>query len=472
MPTLPFVVRALHGRHSSARKKKKREEIKKVLKSRTKKQKKKPPRQQSKGSPPVARTGQMPDPIQRMQRNQRQDVRRAFLVKTASDHAYVAKCAIMNERTGEVHVDPDSLFSKLEQGGGGYDSSSDSQHRKAGSTPMLPRLFRNSHFEYFSPAAFPDHEPPWGGAPEVAFLGRSTVGKSSLINAHSSMILRGGKGSGQNVAGSGGGVLARTSKRPGRTQTVNYFALIPSDASSTGAPSSGHVNKNGTDANQSKIYLVDLPEIGYASAPGESVDEWQKKTQEFLVARASSDGGATAGIQPWPEHADAKRSRQRGGATHPDRSTNDITSPPLRRLYLLLDSRLSDPTAIDLTVMGWCDECSIPYTIVLTKVDGSSCPNCVKLTNQMCMRFHSLLHRSLMEDEDDDSEEGGGDAVCMDPVVYWTSAKDKEGMEELLQSVENNLFLTGEEDDEEEEEEEDDFHDAELEEYGPFVDAR
>lgn len=51
---------------------------------------------------------------------------------------------------------------------------------------------------------------------------------------------------------------------------------------------------------------------------------------------------------------------------------------------------------------------------------------------------------------DEDEEEGlMDDTVYMDPVVYWTSSKDGLGMEELLLSVENNMFVAGEEEEEE-----------------------
>ena len=138
----------------------------------------------------------------------------------------------------------------------------------------------------------------------------------------------------------------------------------------------------------------------------------------------------------------------------------------MKRLYLLLDSRLSDPTLLDMTVMGWCDEYAIPYTTILTKVDASSRSQCVKLTNQLCMRYHSLYHLAAsaasgsteaeMEAEESGGGEveeggGGGGEVYMDPVVYWTSAKDELGMEELLLSIENNMFASESDEDDDDE---------------------
>lgn len=81
---------------------------------------------------------------------------------------------------------------------------------------------------------------------EVAFAGRSNVGKSSLINA-----LTGRKG------------LARASNTPGRTQEINFFAL--------------------GDAR----YLVDLPGYGFAEAPVATVEKWQRLLKAYLSGRPS-----------------------------------------------------------------------------------------------------------------------------------------------------------------------------------------
>lgn len=81
---------------------------------------------------------------------------------------------------------------------------------------------------------------------EVAFAGRSNVGKSSIINA----IFYQKK-------------LAKTSNTPGRTQQLNYFLL----------------NK--------QIYLVDLPGYGFAQAPDSVVKQWQKLIMAYLQGRAS-----------------------------------------------------------------------------------------------------------------------------------------------------------------------------------------
>ncbi|MBK8149319.1 MAG: YihA family ribosome biogenesis GTP-binding protein [Acidobacteria bacterium] len=82
------------------------------------------------------------------------------------------------------------------------------------------------------------------GLPEIAFLGRSNVGKSSLIN---SLIQRKG--------------LARTSNTPGRTQSINFFLI------------------NNT------FYFADLPGYGYAKVSKMMRKDWGKMAEEYLVNR-------------------------------------------------------------------------------------------------------------------------------------------------------------------------------------------
>ncbi|MCR4673284.1 MAG: ribosome biogenesis GTP-binding protein YihA/YsxC [Lachnospiraceae bacterium] len=82
---------------------------------------------------------------------------------------------------------------------------------------------------------------PQNSRPEVAFAGRSNVGKSSLINT-----LMGRKS------------YARVSAKPGKTQTINYY------------------NVNG------EVYIVDLPGYGYASVSGETRIKWAKMTGKYF----------------------------------------------------------------------------------------------------------------------------------------------------------------------------------------------
>lgn len=81
---------------------------------------------------------------------------------------------------------------------------------------------------------------------EIAFAGRSNVGKSSLINA----LFNQKK-------------LAKTSSTPGRTQQLNYFNL------------------------NNKIHVVDLPGYGYAEAPESLVKQWQKLIFDYLRGRVN-----------------------------------------------------------------------------------------------------------------------------------------------------------------------------------------
>lgn len=87
---------------------------------------------------------------------------------------------------------------------------------------------------------------PDEAGPEVAFAGRSNVGKSTLLNA-----LTGRKG------------LARASNTPGRTREINYFDL-------GGA-----------------IRLVDLPGYGYAKASRSEIERWTALTRDFLRGRST-----------------------------------------------------------------------------------------------------------------------------------------------------------------------------------------
>ena len=96
--------------------------------------------------------------------------------------------------------------------------------------------------------------PPEGPA-EIAFAGRSNVGKSSLINA---------------LVGQSG--LARTSNTPGRTQELNYF--VPDGYS-------------GASDDMPPCALVDMPGYGYAEAPKEQVDNWTKLVFDYLRGRST-----------------------------------------------------------------------------------------------------------------------------------------------------------------------------------------
>ena len=143
------------------------------------------------------------------------------LAPTASRYVFAAK---------NMNIDPETLFSEQS-------------------------LSLRGQFDHFSPASF-GHELPQRAIPEVAFLGRSNVGKSSLINA----LTRTNQ--------------ARTSKQPGRTQQVQYFGW----RTTQDLKALEHVHG----------FLIDLPGYGFAVGPDEAVEQWQTTTQDFLLDRRDS----------------------------------------------------------------------------------------------------------------------------------------------------------------------------------------
>jgi len=96
----------------------------------------------------------------------------------------------------------------------------------------------------FVKSAFSEEHWTTDGLPEIAFLGRSNVGKSSLIN---SLLQRKG--------------LARTSNTPGRTQSINFFLINES------------------------FYFVDLPGYGYAKVSKAMRKDWGKMAEDYLLKR-------------------------------------------------------------------------------------------------------------------------------------------------------------------------------------------
>ena len=86
--------------------------------------------------------------------------------------------------------------------------------------------------------------------PQVVFVGRSNVGKSSLINSLTRV-----------------GGLARVSKKPGKTQTINFFAVTLKNAEE-----------------RREFYLVDVPGYGYAKTGRQERRVWAKFIEEYLTS--------------------------------------------------------------------------------------------------------------------------------------------------------------------------------------------
>jgi GTP-binding protein len=102
-------------------------------------------------------------------------------------------------------------------------------------------LIHSAAFVKSSPSL---RECPASANPEFGFIGRSNVGKSSLIN----ML-------------TGWSKLAKTSVQPGKTRTINHFLI------------------------NEKWYLVDLPGYGYAKVPVKLREKWVKETENYILKR-------------------------------------------------------------------------------------------------------------------------------------------------------------------------------------------
>ncbi len=145
--------------------------------------------------------------------------------------------------------------------------------------------------------------------PEYAFIGRSNVGKSSLIN-----MLTGNK------------KLAKTSATPGKTLLINHFEIRSSASKASASSTSGSspAEKNGL------WYLVDLPGYGFAKRSKTERTKLENMISGYILQREN-----------------------------------------LTNLFVLIDSR-HEPQQIDIEFMNWLGESSIPFSIVFTKADKLS----------------------------------------------------------------------------------------------------
>lgn len=174
---------------------------------------------------------------------------------------------------------------------------------------------------------------PKDGLPEVVFVGRSNVGKSSLLN----MLV-------------GRTKLARTSGTPGKTQQFNYYLV------------------------NNRLYFVDLPGYGYAKISRAQRNRWGRFIGRYLTERTA-----------------------------------------LRVVFHLIDSR-HPPTELDRDVMAVMRGHPVPYVIVLTKTD--------KLSGNARARSRLELEQVLEQ-------------AAMEVPIILTSAKKKQGRDELLQWIDD-----------------------------------
>ncbi len=132
---------------------------------------------------------------------------------------------------------------------------------------------------------------------------------------------------------------------------------------------------------------------GYAKAPDDLVNEWQKNTQEFIIAR-----------------------KEYGS---------------LQRVYILIDSRRGI-SSFDSSIMTWLDEGNVDYTVVLTKCDAVSRPLLVKCANEICMRHHAQTF---------DNQNSSDIVGFQSPFVHVTSSRKNIGIVELMYAIEGDFYI-------------------------------
>ena len=151
--------------------------------------------------------------------------------------------------------------------------------------------------------------------PEYAFIGRSNVGKSSLIN----MLCNNDK-------------LAKTSNSPGKTQMINHFEITSSPPAPLQKVERGDKVEKGDKAGRRDMrwYLVDLPGYGFAKISQRSRRRWEQMIENYLRKREN-----------------------------------------LQQVFVLIDSRHS-PQKIDIEFLSQLRTWDVPFTLVFTKSDKES----------------------------------------------------------------------------------------------------
>ena len=190
---------------------------------------------------------------------------------------------------------------------------------------------------------------PEGNLPEFAFIGRSNVGKSSLIN-----MLTGRAG------------LAKTSATPGKTILINHFLIKGQGTRGRGQENTKAGNNPLAPcslplAPKDAWYLVDLPGYGYAKRGMKQRDELQRMISGYILRREQ-----------------------------------------MMNLFLLIDVR-HEPQRIDLDFIKWLGENGIPFSIVFTKADklskGKASANVRKYLDELSKQWEELPPHFLTSSE-------------------------------------------------------------------------
>jgi GTP-binding protein len=165
--------------------------------------------------------------------------------------------------------------------------------------------------------------------PEVALVGRSNVGKSSLLNA---LMRR---------------TLARTSAAPGKTRLANFFRVQRGSAPA--------------------IFLVDLPGYGYARGGDASAREFNRLAEAYF---SRGLGTGDSGLDDDRDSAFGTRDSRRSGGPDPSRLATRDSRIPIGVL-LLVDSRHPGLES-DMQAWEWLQSQPFPHGVVGTKVDKLS----------------------------------------------------------------------------------------------------